>query len=94
VALEKVAGSSPVGHPQPQARAPEVRISSTTFFEPSVELQIGSGSTREVALASMFAGVAYRLSTMLILPTVGTEDAPHGVCMALYRWGRCCIPAQ
>ena len=94
MALEKVAGSSPVGHPQPQARAPETRITSTIFVEPSSEGQSGAGCTRQAALASMFAGVAYRLSTMLILPTVGALRVSHRVCMALYRWGSGCIPAQ
>jgi hypothetical protein len=80
--------------PQRQANAPYASISSTFLIEPSVEHQIGAGCTREVAVASMFAGVAYRLSTMLILPTVGTENAPYRVSMALYRWGSGCITAQ
>jgi hypothetical protein len=57
----KGAGSSPVGHPQPQARAPETSISSTFLVEPGSEGQIGAGCTRKAALASMFSGVLFRL---------------------------------
>jgi hypothetical protein len=88
------AGSTPVGHSQPQARVPETSISSTIFVEPGSEGQIGAGCTREAALASMFTGVPFLLSAIVILATVGGVSAPHRVSMALYRWGRGCIPAQ
>jgi len=57
----KGAGSSPVGHPQLQACAPEAGISSTIVVEPGSEGQIGAGCTRKAALASMFSGVLFRL---------------------------------
>src|SRR5215208_7151604 len=42
----------------------------------------------------VFTGVPFRFSVIFILATVGAVSAPFRISMALYRWGRGCIPAQ